>query len=185
METVAALQRSEETLAPYVNPDDSLRWYAVATQPRREELAAEQLQRLCSQVCWPRYRHQAILHGYRREVTRPLFPGYLFAAFDPSVFRAVHYAHGVRGVVRCGDQPAVVPPDVLAGIMARMTDGYVVLQPPALQHGQRVEIVAGPFQGFTGVFDAQRSSLERVAILLDTLAYNARLMVDRAGIRVL
>ena len=69
--------------------------------------------------------------------------------------------------------------------MARMTNGYVVVEPAGLHDGQRVEILAGPFKGFTGVFDIRRSSLERVAILLDTLAYSARLMADRAGIRVL
>ena len=185
MKPAGALRKSEETLVPDVSPDESLRWYAVATQPRREDLAAGQLRQLCRQVCWPRYRHRALLHGYRREVTRPLFPGYLFAAFDASVFRAVHYAHGVRGVVRFGDEPAVVPPEILASIMARMTTGYVVVEPAGLHDGQRVEILAGPFKGFTGVFDIRRSSLERVAILLDTLAYSARLMVDRAGIRVL
>ena len=185
METGAALQTRAYALEQDLRPDEGPRWYAVATQPRREDLAEEQLQRLCSQVCCPRYRRRAIVHGYRREVTQPLFPGYLFAAFDASVFRAVHYAHGVRGVVRFGDEPAVVPPEVLASITARMTNGYIVVQPAGLHDGQRVEILAGPFKGFTGVFDVRRSSMERVAILLDTLQYSARLMVERAGIRPL
>ncbi|MFQ5668318.1 MAG: transcription termination/antitermination protein NusG [Candidatus Binatia bacterium] len=160
-------------------------WYAVQTQPRREEVAETHLRRLCAQVCCPRYRQRVILHGYRREVARPLFPGYLFAAFDwARVFRAVHYAHGVRCVVTFGGKPAEVPATVLASLEARMTNGYVVVQPAPLKDGQRVEIIAGPFKGFTGVFDAHRSSAERVAILLDTLKYNARMMVDRAAIRV-
>ncbi len=57
-------------------------WYVVHTQPQREAVAETSLQRVCERVFCPRYRQRVILHGYRREVTRPLFPSYLFAAFD-------------------------------------------------------------------------------------------------------
>jgi hypothetical protein len=63
-----------------------------------------------------------------------------------------------------------------------MRDGVVVLAPAALQVGQRVEIIAGPFAGHTGIFEAETSGAERVAILLDTLRYNARAILDRAAV---
>jgi transcriptional antiterminator RfaH len=165
---------------------DGMPWYAMQTQARREAVAEAHLQRVCARVFCPRYRQRVILHGYRREVVRPLFPGYLFAAFDGARdFRAVHYAHGVRGVVTFGGESARVPPELLAGIEARMRDGFVMLQPARLQAGQRVEIVAGPFKGYTGVFEAEISSAERVAILLDTLRYSARAILDRSAVRAL
>jgi transcriptional antiterminator RfaH len=161
-------------------------WYAVETQPQRETVAETHLRRFCAQVLCPRYRERVILHGYRREVTRPLFPGYLFAAFDYGrAFRAVHYAHGVRGVVTFGNEPAEVPAALLASIEARTKDGYVVVEPPPLREGQRIEIIAGVFQGFTGIFQSRLSGAERVTILLDTLRYNARMTVDRAAVRPL
>ena len=160
------------------------RWYAVETQPQRETMAETHLQRLSVQVWCPRYRQRVILHGYRREVTRPLFPGYLFAAFDfGRAFRAVHHAHGVRGVVTFGNEPAEVAAALLASIEARMKDGYVVVEPTPLREGQRVEIIAGAFQGFTGLFQSRMSGAERVTILLDTLRYNARMTIDRAAVR--
>jgi len=71
--------------------------------------------------------------GQRREVRRPLFPSYLFAAFDSrKEFRTVHYARGVRRVVTFGGEAAEVPPELLRDIRARMRDGYVVLQPAPL-----------------------------------------------------
>jgi transcriptional antiterminator RfaH len=161
-------------------------WYAVQTQPRRESVAEVHLQRVCARVFCPRYRQRVILHGSRREVVRPLFPGYLFATFDRERdFRTVHYAHGVRGVVTFGDEPAMVPPELLTSIQGRMRDGFVILQAAQLHAGQRVEIIAGPFKGYTGVFAAEMSGTERVAILLDTLQYNARAILDRAAVRAL
>ena len=159
-------------------------WYAVHTQPRREQVAETHLRALGATTFCPRYRQRVILHGYRREVVRPLFPGYLFASFDVSRdFRAVHYATGVRGVVAFGGEPAVVPPELLTGIETRMENGYVVLPPRSFSVGERVEIIDGPFQGHTGIFQAGLSGAERVAILLDTLKYNARVVLDREAVR--
>ncbi|MFN8625592.1 MAG: transcription termination/antitermination NusG family protein [Candidatus Binatia bacterium] len=160
-----------------------LPWYVVHTQPRREHLAEVNLRPYCPGLFCPRYRHRGILHGYVREIVRPLFPNYLFAAFDAGKdFRAVHYAHGVRGVVAFGGELAVVPPGLLASIESHMHNGCVVLAPPALEPGQRVEIVAGSFQGYTGIFQEGLKGADRVAILLDTLKYQARVVLDRAAV---
>lgn len=167
-------------------PDDvaPVPWFAVHIQAGRENLAEAHLRRWCQRVFCPRYRQRVILHGYRREVTRPLFPGYLFAAFDPvRDFKAVHYARGVRGVVAFGNQPAEVPADLLLRIQSAMRDGFVTLQPRALHAGERVEITAGPFKGYMGIFVAERSGATRVAILLDALKFNACAVIDRAAVR--
>jgi transcriptional antiterminator RfaH len=158
-------------------------WYAIQTQPRRETIAEFHLDKICEAVFLPRYRQRVILHGYRKEVTRALFPGYLFAAFERRNFRAVHYAGGVRGVVRFGDEPPEVPADLLQAVVTRMRNGLVVLEPPQLDPGQRVEILAGPFQGYTAIFQSNWTGAERVAVLLDSLRYNARLVLEREAIR--
>lgn len=166
--------------------DPNLRWYAIQSQPRREDVAEHMLRRLALPVLCPRYRQRVILHGYRREVVRPLFPGYLFAAFDPERdLRRVHYTRGVRGVVTFGECPAEVPLELLRAIEERMSGGYVQLDPPPLRPGQRVEIVAGPFAGFTGIFQADVKPSERVAILLDSLRLQARVVLDRTAVRAL
>ena len=163
--------------------DGAAAWYAVHAQPRREDVAEAQLRTLGVRTFWPRHRQRVILHGYKREVIRPLFPGYLFAAFDVRRdFRAVHYACGVRGVVLVGREPAEVPADLLEGIRARMQDGLVVLRPEPFRQGQRLEIVAGPFRGYSGIFEAHLRGDERVAILLEALQYSARIIVDRAAV---
>jgi transcriptional antiterminator RfaH len=162
---------------------NDLPWYVVQMQPRREHVAEANLRAFCPGLFCPRYRRRGILHGYVREIVRPLFPNYLFAAFDARKdFRAVHYAHGVHGVVAFGGALAIVPPDLLASIEAHMQHGYVVLSPAPLEPGQRVEIVAGSFQGYTGIFQAGLKGSERVTILLDTLKYQARVVLDRAAV---
>jgi transcriptional antiterminator RfaH len=176
----------DHAVASSVVPHQWYPWYALQTQRRREAIAEASLQRRGVAVFCPRYRCKVILHGYRREVTRPLFPSYLFAAFDyRRDLRAVCYAQGVRRLVAFGAEPAEVPNDLLESIAARMTDGYVRLDPPPLRTGDRVEIVAGLLRGHTGIFQEHLNGAERVAILLDTLKYNARVILDRIAVRSL
>jgi transcriptional antiterminator RfaH len=158
-------------------------WHAIQTQPRRENIAEFHLDKICEAVFLPRYRQKVILHGYRREVIRALFPGYLFAAFERRHFHAVHYAGGVRGVVAFGDQAPEVPAELLQAVVARMRDGLIMLAPPQLDPGQKVEIIAGPFQGYTAIFQSNWTGAQRVAVMLDTLRYNARVVLDREAIR--
>lgn len=165
---------------------EGLDWYAVQTQPRKEFFAVSNLERAGVEVFCPRYRQKVILHGYRREVVRPLFPGYLFAAFDRErSLRLVRYARGVRDVVSFGGVPATVPVELLEEVVRRMEGGFVRLDPPELRPGQRVEITSGPFRGFTGLFQAHLKGRERVAILLETLQYHARLVLDRYAVRAI
>lgn len=159
-------------------------WYVVQTQARRESVAESSLAGLCGAVFCPRYRARVSIHGYRREVARSLFPGYLFAAFDIARrLRAVNCAYGVRRVVQSGGQPAEVAAEIVAAIEARMRDGYVVLDPPLLSPGQRVEVVEGPLRGYTGIFQGDQSGARRVTLLLDLLGRSTRVIVAREAIR--
>lgn len=159
-------------------------WYVVQTQARRESVAESCLTGFCRAVFYPRYRARVSVHGYRREVARPLFPGYLFAAFDVARrLRAVNYAYGVRRVLQSGGWPAEVAAELVAAIEARMRDGYVVLDPPPLSPGQRVEVVEGPLRGYTGIFQGDLSGARRVVILLDLLRSNTEVIVAREAIR--
>lgn len=161
-------------------------WYVVQTQPRREEVAEVWLSPFCARVFCPRHRASVNVHGYRREVARPLFPGYLFASFDVSTaLRAVHYGRGTRGVVRFGGEPAEVPPEIIGAIEARMRGGYVVLEPPRFEPGQRIEVIEGPLRGYTGIFQREMSGAKRVAILLEGLRLFARAVVSRDAVRPL
>ena len=116
---------------------DDVPWYVVHTQPRREHVAEANLRAVCPRLLCPRYRRRGILHGYVREIVRPLFPNYLFAAFDAGKdFRAVHYAHGVRGVVAFGGELAVVPPELLVSIETHMQIVFIGVQ---VQENRRLQ----------------------------------------------
>ena len=110
----------------------------------------------------------------------PLFPGYLFARFDvESHYRAVHYSQGVRGVVGFGSDPAKVDEEMIESIRSRLEDGCMILPSPLFKPGQMVRIQEGPFEGLEAVFEREMPAQERVVLLLKSLSYQARVLIDR------
>ena len=79
-------------------------WYVAYTQPRNEKLALEHLVRQGFEVFCPQYRKRRS-HARRIDmVPAPLFPRYLFVAFDASdpQWRAIRSTRGVIDLVRHG-----------------------------------------------------------------------------------
>ena len=74
--------------------------------------------------------------------------------------------------------PAVVSEEIITMIQDRMREGVITLRQPQFNAGEEVTIIAGPFQGFSAIFEREMKGHERVSILLN--AINARMIVDNA-----
>src|SRR5215472_13998046 len=96
-------------------------WYAVLTRPQAESAALANLLRQGYEAYLPRCRVR-VSHARRRQIVlRPLFPRYLFAGIDRTSmrWRPILSTFGVTDVVRCGDEPAPVPIEVVSAIEER------------------------------------------------------------------
>lgn len=161
-----------------------LLWYAIHTKPRQEDVAEMNLQNLGLSTFNPKLKERKIVRGVRQEVIKPLFPSYIFCKFRcHEFFRAVKYSRGVRGIVGAGDVPTPVDDEIIAIIYGRMKGGYVIIEPPKLQPGDRVMVESGPLQGFVGIFERETKDSERVVILLNTIKYQARVIMERSKLK--
>lgn len=99
--------------------DTELIWQLLYTKPHAEAQAELNLRRQGFATFLPRIRA-----GYRLE---PLFPRYIFTGHrvSQSTF-SLRSTLGVMDVVRCGDQPARVPVEVIEEIRSRMDSEKVV-----------------------------------------------------------
>jgi len=148
------------------------RWYAVYTQPRKEMLATEHLARQGFEVLLPRYMKRRS-HARRVDlVPAPLFPRYIFAAFDldEGGWRVIRSTRGVINLVCNGLQPVPVPAAIIEEIQRRQDEqGFVILKRRInLKRGARIRIDVGPFADYEAIFEAQRDN-ERVVALLSFL----------------
>jgi len=156
-----------------------MNWYAVNTKPHQEDLAELTLQRLGVETFCPQLKQNKVIGQRRLTVTGSLFPGYLFARFNLDThYRAVNYAQGVRKVVTFGPDPAIVDAEMIESIKSKLQDGYVTVQRSLFTPGQTVRIQEGPLRGLEAIFVQEMSDHQRVMLMLQTLSYQARVVVD-------
>jgi transcriptional antiterminator RfaH len=161
------------------------RWYVVQTQPHAEAKAMGHLIRQGFDAYLPRYLKRR-RHARRVEtVAAPLFPRYLFVGVDMETqrWRSIHSTTGVARLVCNGDDPAPVPPEVVAALQRREdTAGFVTLERrQQFAPGERVRVVDGIFADNLGLFEGMADK-ERVAILLDLLGRKVRILLDEGAI---
>lgn len=152
-------------------------WYAVYTQPHAEAKAADNLSRQGYSAYLPRYRTW-VSHARRRQtVLRPLFPRYLFAGLDRTAmpWRPILSTIGVMNVVRGGEEPTSVPPEVIAAIREREEVGAFdrLDSRRALRIGEMVRVTAGAFEDMVGRLVELRDQ-DRVVVLLELLGRAVR-----------
>lgn len=150
-------------------------WFLAQFKPNCQHIAERNLQRQHFPVFLPQQRVTRRQRGRFVEALQPLFPGYLFVSFDPASggWRKINATYGITRLVAFGNDPAPVPPALLAALMARC-DGEGALQPPcAFTPGDEVRVTKGPFADFVARIE-ELDSQERVWLLLDILGRPTR-----------
>lgn len=158
------------------------KWYAVMAKPRLERSAASMLEQAGIDTYYPEVKESFSVRGKRHVRQAGLFPGYFFAKFEyDRQFRTVSYCRGVRKIVAFGPRPAEVEPEFLEEIKARLAHKDVI-QVPVFNPGEVVQISHGPLAGLKAVFESSLPRKERVIVLLRSLMYQSRAVVQLSDI---
>ncbi len=157
-------------------------WYLVYSKPRREGLAKANLERQGFKAYLPLTRRPRQRAGRRILRIEPLFPRYLFIHLDPVTdnWAPIRFTLGVTKIVRFGMEPALVPPNLVETLMARIdSSGIQNVPPEEFQKGSRVRISEGPMMGYEAIFLA-KTSRECVLVLLDIVGNQTRVNLKLA-----
>jgi transcriptional antiterminator RfaH len=104
---------------------------------------------------------------------KPYFPGYMFVNVDIEQvgLSAFQWMPHALGLVCFGDEPAIVPENLVYAIKRRVEEigaaGGELFD--GLHKGDAVVISDGPFAGYEAIFDARVPGSERVRVLLQLL----------------
>lgn len=155
-------------------------WYAIRSKPRKEEVVWRQIRTQGYDVYYPRLRVQPI--NPRSKKWRPYFPGYMFVKVDIEQvgLSAFQWMPHAMGLVCFGDEPAIVPENLIVAIKKRVDEiaaaGGELFA--GLSRGDTVLINDGPFAGYEAIFDARISGSERVRVLLQLLNNQRQVPVE-------
>ena len=158
--------------------DESLSWYALATKPRQEDRAVENL------TAWGIHTFVPKLDARDGQRQKLLFPGYIFARFNiVTMAPKVRFTRGITYIVSFGGKPAAVADEIISAISARIDKTGTVTLGQSLQLGDPIVITSGPLRDFQGIFEQELSDRERVRILLTTLAYAGHVEISKQEVQ--
>ncbi len=156
-------------------------WYAVCTRHQHEKNAARILEYKEFEVFLPLYKARHRWKDRIKEVSVPLFPGYLFVREGLKRWLAILTTPGVSSIVSCGDQPAAIPFSEIEGIK-RVVESTLRVEPhPFLRSGDWVRIKYGPIAGVEGILLRQKN-IARLVLSVEMLGKSAAVEVDATDV---
>ncbi len=166
--------------------DPNETWFLAQLKPNCADIAKRNLVRQGFSTFLPLEEETRQRDGKFIQRLRPLFPGYIFVAFDISsgLWRTVNSTYGVTRLVSFGKDPAAVPSELVLQIMERCDGDGKLLPPKLLKPGDQVALTTGPFANF--VAEVERIAADaRVWVLMDVMGGKTRVGVNREQLRTL
>jgi transcription antitermination factor NusG len=149
----------------------ALKWYALRSKPRMEDMVWQQLVAKELETFYPRLRVHPV--NPRAKKIKPYFPGYLFVKVDleETGISFLKWMPHTLGLVSFGGEAAQVPENLIFALKKRVQEineaGGEVFD--GLKSGDKVYIHSGPFKGYEAIFDSRVPGKERVRVLLQLL----------------
>lgn len=187
----------------------TLAWFVIQTRAGQERAVSRAVEKLEIEVFYPTFKRSISVGRRREDVIRPLFPLYLFAAFEIAerevwgeILRTVN-VQTILGVGRFSVTPGARPeeyarhtqtppipvPDYVITALkqaAILGGGHIPIMDmqseplPRLVPRQVVRVIEGPFDGFRGLVDQDQK--RRVWVLLDIMGKQRRTLIPREAL---
>jgi transcription antitermination factor NusG len=154
------------------------KWFALQVNSKREALISASLRTKGYEEFLPQYSDKRRSPSGVREVSLPLFPGYVFCRLDLNQrILPVLTTPGVIGLVGVGRTPIPVEDAEVDAIKTAVEFGQI--EPyPRLAVGQTVEMTNGPLAGCEGIVVKVRNSW-RLVISVTLLQRSIAVEIDR------
>ena len=166
------------------NHDHGTTWFLAQTKPNSHRIAERNLGRQGFRTFLPLQEETRRARGKFTMQMRPLFPGYLFVAFDVERggWRAVNSTYGITRLVSLGKEPTPVPLDLISKLMLRCDREGKLMPPKLLAPGDEVMVTKGPFAEFIATIESITPD-RRVWVLMEIMGGKTRVAVDAQHLR--
>lgn len=169
---------------PNLQESSSGNWCAVHTRHQHEKSVASLLSRQGFQVFLPTYGSVRRWSDRKKQITLPLFPGYVFLVDEAQRRLKVLSTPGVHAILTTGKVPAVIPSEEIAAIR-RVVESPMRIEPHRLlKSGDAVRIKSGPLAGLEGIVSREKGVF-RVVLSIKLLGRSAAVEIDSGAAELL
>ena len=161
---------------------DNLRWFALQVRTRWENSTAVLLSGKGYETLLPTYQAKKRWNGKVKQVSAPLFPGYVFCHFDASKRLPILITPGVISVVGRGKIPFPVDAGEIAAVQMIVASGFQAEPWPYLEVGQKIRIERDSLSGLEGILIQFRGN-NRIVVSVSLLRRSVALEIDRDCVR--
>jgi transcription antitermination factor NusG len=177
---------NETASARPIEVDDPHPWYVVWSEARAEKKVAERLAAKGFGVWLPTVTSKRRWSDRWKEVTVPLFPGYLFASTAGAGFAPLLRTPGVLTLVKDGAKPAQLAHDYVTRLRAVVNSPDAAVEPldePVVYApGDAVVVEEGSLAGFQGVVAEVRGS-RRLVVWIESVGRGLLCSIGAAAVR--
>jgi len=158
--------------------DRSTSWFLAQLKPNSVHIAERNLKRQGFRTFLRLEDGTKQVRGKFVNALLPLFPGYIFVAFDVTMghWRAINSTYGLTRLVSFGKDPAPVPLDIVSQLMLRCDASGKLLPPRLLNPGDQVRLSTGPFADFVATVESIAPD-RRVFVLMEIMGGETRVAV--------
>ena len=166
--------------------DNEASWFLAQLKPNSAQIAKRNLERQGFATFLPIEETTQQRSGRFVTARRPLFPGYIFVAFNvvQGCWRAINSTQGITRLVSFGRAPAPVPSGLVDGLKARCDSMGKLVGASSLAAGDAVMFSKGPFADFVGKVEKIDTD-RRVWVLMDLMGGQTRVKAEEVQLRAI
>lgn len=156
-------------------------WFALRLRNRFEFAVQEQLRQQEIGEFLPTLTQETRWSDRTSVTTRPLFPGYIFARFDPATRADVLRIRGVVQILSVDQQPVAIPDDQVANLQRFVSAAARIAPGPYVAVGATVRVARGPFAGVEGLVTRTKGAVS-LTISVELLGRSVSVALNPADV---
>jgi transcription antitermination factor NusG len=170
MSSMPVTARTEEA-------NSDVAWYALYTRHQHERTVASLLLGKGFQVFLPLY---SAVHRWKdrdKQLSLPLYPGYVFLRDRLDRTLQILMTPGVHSIVGTADGPEPIPEFEIDAVRRVIETSWAVEPHPFLRCGDRARVTRGPLEGIEGTLLRKKNAL-RLVLSVEMLMKSVAVEID-------
>ena len=153
-------------------------WFILQFKANSHHQAKKNLTRQGFETFLPLYETTSQKASRFVSTSRPLFPGYMFVAFDKAEakWNKINNTYGVSRLVTFNSVLEPIPSTFVNNLIKRYDSSGKLLPIKRLKKGDQVKILKGPFANFIATIE-QYESDERIWILMNLMNRKTKIKI--------